>query len=386
MLNRIKLLTAGESHGKGSLGIIEGIPAGLKITEKYINVELSRRQKGYGRGARMKIENDKIEIYTGVRFGRTIGSPIGLILPNKDWDNWVERMSIEKKTKNIGKITLPRPGHADLAGVQKYDFDDIRNVIERSSARETAMRVALGSVCKKMIEELGIEVGSRVIQINKIKDEHPIPKNLNPLKLSKIVDQSPVRCLDETKEKEMIEIIKKAKKNGDSLGGVFEVIANGLPYGLGNYNQWDNKLQAKITECIMSINAFKGIEIGLGFGYTDKFGSQVHDEIGWDGHKFIRFSNNAGGIEGGMSNAQPIIFKSVMKPIPTLTKPLRSVDIKTKKNQLAHKERTDSCSVPSASIIAESMLSIAIADSILEKFGGDSMDQLKKHISCTAKY
>ena len=248
------------------------------------------------------------------------------------------------------------------------------------------MRVALGSVCKKMIEELGIEVGSRVIQINKIKDEHPIPKNLNPLKLSKIVDQSPVRCLDETKEKEMIEIIEKAKKNGDSLGGVFEVIANGLPYGLGNYNQWDNKLQAKITECIMSINAFKGIEIGLGFGYTDKFGSQVHDEIGWDGHKFIRFSNNAGGIEGGMSNAQPIIFKSVMKPIPTLTKPLRSVDIKTKKNQLAHKERTDSCSVPSASIIAESMLSIAIADSILEKFGGDSMDQLKKHISCTAKY
>tara|TARA_Y100001935_G_C17303946_1_gene511038 strand:- start:1910 stop:3070 length:1161 start_codon:yes stop_codon:yes gene_type:complete len=386
MVNRIKLLTSGESHGKGSLGIIEGIPAGLKITEKYINAELSRRQKGYGRGARMKIENDKIEIYNGVRFGKTLGSPIGLILPNKDWGNWVERMSIEKSSKQIDKITLPRPGHADLAGIQKYDFDDIRNVIERSSARETAMRVALGSICKKMIKELGIEVGSRVTQINKIKDENSIPTNLNPEKLSKVADLSPVRCLDKTKEKEMIKIIEKAKKQGDSLGGVFEVIANGLPYGLGNYNQWNNKLQVKITECIMSINAFKGIEIGLGFGYTDKLGSQVHDEIGWKDNKYVRFSNNAGGIEGGMSNAQPIIIKSVMKPIPTLTKPLRSVDINTKKDLLAHKERTDSCSVPSASIIAESMLSIAIADSILEKFGGDSMQQLKKHIDCTAKY
>ena len=386
MLSRIKILTSGESHGKGSLGIIDGIPSGLEIDEKFIANELSRRQKGYGRGGRMKIEKDIAEIYSGVRLGKTLGSPIGLILPNKDWENWNKRMSINSTNEKIPKITLPRPGHADLAGIQKYNFNDIRNVIERSSARETAMRVALGSICKKLLKEVGIKIGSRVIQIHNVVDNSSLPENLSPEELSQKVDLSPVRCLDNNIEKKMISAIKKAKKEGDSLGGIFEVIASGLPYGLGNYNQWDRKLQVKITECVMSINAFKGIEIGMGFKQAKKFGSEVHDEIDWEGNKYIRLSNNAGGIEGGMSNAQPIIIRSIMKPIPTLTKPLRSVDILTKEKKLAHKERTDSCSVPAASIISESMIAIAITDALLEKFGGDSIEQLKKHIESTGLY
>ena len=386
MLSRIKILTSGESHGKGSLGIIDGIPSGLEIDEKFIANELSRRQKGYGRGGRMKIEKDIAEIYSGVRLGKTLGSPIGLILPNKDWENWNKRMSINSTNEKIPKITLPRPGHADLAGIQKYNFNDIRNVIERSSARETAMRVALGSICKKLLKEVGIKIGSRVIQIHNVVDNSSLPENLSPEELSQKVDLSPVRCLDNNIEKKMISAIKKAKKEGDSLGGIFEVIASGLPYGLGNYNQWDRKFQVKITECVMSINAFKGIEIGMGFKQAKKFGSEVHDEIDWDGNKYIRLSNNAGGIEGGMSNAQPIIIRSIMKPIPTLTKPLRSVDILTKEKKLAHKERTDSCSVPAASIISESMIAIAITDALLEKFGGDSIEQLKKHIESTGLY
>ena len=386
MLSRIKILTSGESHGKGSLGIIDGIPSGLEIDEKFIANELSRRQKGYGRGGRMKIEKDIAEIYSGVRLGKSLGSPIGLILPNKDWENWNKRMSINSTNEKIPKITLPRPGHADLAGIQKYNFNDIRNVIERSSARETAMRVALGSICKKLLKEVGIKIGSRVIQIHNVVDNSSLPEDLSPEELSQKVDLSPVRCLDKNIEKKMISTIKKAKKEGDSLGGIFEVIASGLPYGLGNYNQWDRKLQVKITECVMSINAFKGIEIGMGFKQAKKFGSEVHDEIDWDGNKYIRLSNNAGGIEGGMSNAQPIIIRSIMKPIPTLTKPLRSVDILTKEKKLAHKERTDSCSVPAASIISESMIAIAITDALLEKFGGDSIEQLKKHIESTGLY
>ena len=386
MLSRIKILTSGESHGKGSLGIIDGIPSGLEIDEKFIANELSRRQKGYGRGGRMKIENDIAEIYSGVRLGKSLGSPIGLILPNKDWGNWNKRMSINSTNEKIPKITLPRPGHADLAGIQKYNFNDIRNVIERSSARETAMRVALGSICKKLLKEVGIKIGSRVIQIHNVVDNSSLPEDLSPEELSQKVDLSPVRCLDKNIEKKMISAIKKAKNEGDSLGGIFEVIASGLPYGLGNYNQWDRKLQVKITECVMSINAFKGIEIGMGFKQAKKFGSEVHDEIDWDGNKYIRLSNNAGGIEGGMSNAQPIIIRSIMKPIPTLTKPLRSVDILTKEKKLAHKERTDSCSVPAASIISESMIAIAITDALLEKFGGDSIEQLKKHIESTGLY
>jgi len=386
MLSRLKYLTAGESHGKGLLGIIDGLPAGLEISESYISAQLFRRQQGHGRGGRMKIETDFAELYTGVRHGYSLGAPIGLILKNKDWENWAKKMSADPVEDEIRKVTLPRPGHADLTGVQKFGFDDIRNVLERSSARETAMRVALASVCRKLLKDVGIEVGSRVVQIHSVKDTTPIPNGISPEALNKIVDGSPVRCLDKVAEKEMMDIIDHAKADGDSVGGVFEVIATGLPYGLGSHTQWDRKLQARITESILSVNAFKGIEIGMGFDQAGEFGSNVHDEIGHDGKKYIRHSNNAGGIEGGMSNAQPIVIRAVMKPIPTLIKPLRSVDIETKEEKLAHKERTDSCAVPAASIVAESMLCFVLADALLEKFGGDSMDQLKAHMAATAKY
>ena len=386
MLTRIKYLTAGESHGKGLLGILDNIPAGLEITENYIAKQLFRRQQGHGRGGRMKIEKDRAEIYTGVRHGVTLGSRIGLILPNKDWVNWIKKMSSEPVDEEIKKVTLPRPGHADLAGVQKFDFDDIRNVLERSSARETAMRVALASICRKLLREVGIEVGSRVTQIYNVKDEAPMPEGISPEALNELADKSVVRCLDKNAETEMIAAIDKAKAEGDSVGGIFEIIATGLPYGLGSHTQWDKKLHARIAESIMSVNAFKGIEIGMGFEEAEKLGSEVHDEIGWDGEKYIRHSNNAGGIEGGMSNAQPIVIRAVMKPIPTLIKPLRSVDIETKENKLAHKERTDYCSVPAASIVAEAMLCFTLADALLEKFGGDTMEQLKAHMKVSGKY
>jgi chorismate synthase len=270
--------------------------------------------------------------------------------------------------------------------VQKYDSDDIRNILERSSARETTMRVALASICRKLLREVGIEVGSRVVQIHTEKDRTPLSKDISPELLSKNADKSPVRCLDKKVEKKMIDAIDKAKKEGDSVGGIFEVVASGLPYGLGSHVQWNTKLHARIAESIMSVNAFKGIEIGMGFKSAEYFGSAVHDEIGWDGKKYTRYSNNAGGIEGGMSNAQPIVIRAVMKPIPTLIKPLRSVDIQTKKENLAHKERTDSCSVPAASIVAEAMLCFVLADAMLEKFGGDTMEQLKAHIKVSGKY
>jgi chorismate synthase len=386
MLEKIKYLTAGESHGKGLLGIIDGLPAGLDISEEDISQQLFRRQQGHGRGGRMKIETDYAEIYSGVRHGKSIGSPIGLVLLNKDWENWTQKMSTTPVSEDVKKVTLPRPGHADLAGVQKFDFDDIRNVLERSSARETAMRVALGTICRKLLKDTGIEVGSRVTQIYNVKDETPIPEGITPEALNEIADKSSVRCLDKNTETEMIAAIDNAKAEGDSVGGIFEVIATGLPYGLGSHTQWDQKLHARIAESIMSVNAFKGIEIGMGFDEAGMLGSEVHDEIGWDGEKYIRHSNNAGGIEGGMSNAQPIVIRAVMKPIPTLIKPLRSVDIQTKEDKLAHKERTDSCSVPSASIVAESMLCFVLADAMLEKFGGDTMEQLKAHINASGKY
>ena len=384
MLARLKFLTAGESHGQGLLGILDGMLAGLKISEEYIGLQLARRQMGYGRGGRMKIEKDRAEIWCGVRHGKTLGAPVGLIIRNKDWVNWKMKMSVDPVDREIRKVTLPRPGHADLAGVQKYGFDDIRNVLERSSARETTMRVGLGSVCRKLLEEVGIEVGSRVVQIHDIKDESV--SKFSPNQLSKMADASPVRCLDKEVESAMVKTIDNAKASGDSVGGIFEVIANGLPYGLGAHTQWDRKLHTRISAMLMSVNAFKGIEIGEGFGGAEKFGSEVHDEIGHDGEKFIRYSNNAGGIEGGMSNAQPIVIRMAMKPIPTLIKPLHSVDIHSKEKKDAHKERTDSCAVPAASIIAESMLCFVLADALLEKFGGDSVDQLKAHMDASAKY
>ena len=386
MLSKINFLTSGESHGKALLGIIEGIPSNVKINELYIKNQLSRRQKGHGRGGRMKIEDDYAEIISGVRLGLTLGSPIGLMIENKDWENWKKKMPISKVDYAIKKITLPRPGHADLAGVQKFNFDDIRNVIERSSARETAMRVAIGSICRKVLEEVGIEVGSRVVQIHDVIDTTKIKSYDSALSISKKADLSLTRCLNQNISNDMVDIINKAKEDGDSVGGMFEVFATGLPYGLGSYTQWYKKLNSKIAEMIMSINAFKSIEFGTGHNQSLQFGSEVHDEIIMGENSYDRLSNNAGGIEGGMSNGNPIIIRATMKPIPTLIKPLKSVDIQTKKERLAHKERTDSCAVPAASIISESMLCIVLLDTLLEKFGGDSIDQLKDHIKLSGKY
>ena len=384
MLKRLQFLTSGESHGKGLLGILDGLPAGVEISEEYIDRQLKRRQMGHGRGGRMKIEKDHAQLWGGVRHGLTLGSPVGILIDNLDWKNWTKKMSVEPIQEKVKPVTLPRPGHADLAGVHKYGFGDIRNILERSSARETTMRVALGSVCRKLLEDVGIYIGSRVIQIHNVKDESNY--KLTPDAMNERADISPVRCLDDNAEKEMINVIDDAKKAGDSVGGVFEVIATGVPYGLGSYTQWNNKLQARISTMMMSINAFKGIEIGSGFKSASQFGSNVHDEIGYENGKFTRHTNNAGGIEGGMSNAQPIVLWMSMKPISTLIKPLRSIDIVTHEEKNAHKERTDSCAVPAASVVSESMLCITLADALLEKFGGDSIEQLKSHMNNSAKY
>ncbi|MEE9190904.1 MAG: chorismate synthase [Candidatus Neomarinimicrobiota bacterium] len=385
-MQKLNFITAGESHGKQLNGILEGIPSGLEITEDEITSDLKRRQLGFGRSRRMKIESDRAEITSGVRFGKTLGSPIALTITNRDWDNWKKKMAIEKVRTTPEAVTIPRPGHADLAGVMKHGFDDIRNVLERSSARETTMRVGLGSICRKLLQTVGIAVGSRVIRIHHVQDTVTIPETLSPQDLNTRADASPVRCLDPSAEEKMISVIENAKERGDSVGGVFEVIAKGLPFGLGSYTHWDKKLQSSIGAAIMSINAIKGIEIGKGFESAMQFGSKIHDEIIYTDGKYHRSTNNAGGIEGGMSNTQPIIVRAVMKPIPTLTRPLQSVDMKSKEPRSAHKERSDTCAVPAASVIAESMLCMVLADALLEKFGGDSVKQLKAHMKASAQF
>ena len=382
MLNKINFITAGESHGKGLLGIIEGIPSGLNIQKDFIDFHLSRRQKGFGRGCRMKIVKDVVDIYSGIRLGYTLGSPIGLMIKNLDWDNWKEEMSVTENP-NIKKITLPRPGHADLAGVMKHGFDDIRNVIERSSARETTMRVALGSICRKLLENLNIHVASYVTQIHTVCD-NIIDHDINVNEVNNIADKSPVRVLNNKIEEKIIETIKKAQANGDTVGGQFKILISGCPYGLGDYSAWNKKLNAKLSEAICSINAIKGVSFGSTFS-SNAFGSELHDEIEYKDDRFNRTNNNAGGIEGGMSNSQTIKINAMMKPLSTLTTPLKSVDIKTKESKLAHKERTDSCAVPAAAIVAESMTCIVIADTILDKFGGDSFKELLHHFQ-SAKF
>lgn len=369
----LRYLTGGESHGKGLIGIIEGLPANLKIDINFINNELRRRQMGYGRGGRMKIEKDKVEILSGIRNGKTIGSPITLFIKNRDWENWKDIMSIEET--NLGEneiVTRPRPGHADLAGAIKYNHLDIRNVLERASARETAIRVAIGSIAKQFLKEFDIEIYSHVTQIGKIKIES------DDISIDKIknTDNSPLRVIDSELEKKMINEIDKAKKVGDTLGGVFEIIATNIPIGLGSYVNWDRKLDGKIAQGMMSLQGIKGVEIGIGFRAAELFGSQVHDEIYYDdGYK--RYSNNAGGIEGGISNGSSIVVRAAMKPIPTLRKPLRSVDMKTKEEFEAQKERSDVCAVPSASIVAENILAWILANEIMIKFGGDSIEEVK---------
>lgn len=387
MMQRLRWLTAGESHGKGLLGILDGLPAGIPVTEDDIFRQLVRRQQGHGRGKRQQIERDRAEIYCGVRQGKTLGSPVGLILPNKDWENWQTKMSVEPlaEGESVSRVTLPRPGHADLAGIQKFGFDDTRNVLERSSARETAMRVALSAVARQCLTAMGIELGSCVIQIHDVVDNSD-RQSLSPDEVNRIADASPVRCIDAATGKRMMSEIDKAKTDGDSVGGVFEVVAYGVPYGLGSNAHWDRKLESRIAAAMMSIPAMKGVEVGAGFSSAGKFGSEIHDEIQWSDETYSRPTNRAGGIEGGMSNAQPIVVRVAMKPLPTLIKPLRSVDIETKRAKDAHKERTDACAVPAASVIGEAMLCLVLVDALLEKFGGDSLDQLQQHVAASGKY
>lgn len=380
MLQKIKFLTAGESHGKGLSGILEGFPAGVPLSEEMLATDLARRQMGYGRGGRMKIETDHAEILSGVRHGKTLGSPIALWIQNRDWENWKkDRMSHALPSEAVPEVTLPRPGHADLAGVQKFGFTDIRNVLERSSARETAMRVALGGICRTFLRELGIEIASHVTQLGPIKST--VAPEQADRALNTTADASEVRCLDGEAAQKMIKHIDDTRREGDSIGGVFEVLASGLPPGLGSYTHWDRKLDARIAAAMMSINAMKSVSIGDGLDVAEASGSQVHDEIIKTDGKIRRASNHAGGIEGGMSNGETIRIQVTMKPIPTLARPLRSVDIQSGEVGSAHKERTDACAVPAASVIGEAMLALVLADAILEKFGGDSLDQVQGHLA-----
>jgi len=404
-MSTLRYITAGESHGKALTGILEGIPAGLKVSSDDIDGDLKRRQGGYGRGGRMKIESDRAAILSGVRWGKTIGSPIALMIENKDYKNWDAGMSpLADAEGSISAVTRPRPGHADLAGAIKYDQHDIRNILERSSARETAMRVALGAVTKRFLAEFDISVGSYVIQIGSqktaVKSHDMNEKEL--LKTFAQAEKSPVRCPDEAVSEKMIRLIDRAIKEGNSLGGVFEVFVTRVPAGLGSHIQWDRKLDGKIAQAVMGIQAMKGVEIGLGFEMGRKFGSEVMDEIlyaplnptlskgvrrggdVWAG--FSRRTNFAGGIEGGITNGMPIIVRAAMKPIPTQRKPLRSVDIITKKPSEAAYERSDICAVPAAGVIGEAMVALTIAAAFLEKFGGDSMTETRRNFASYMEY
>ena len=363
----LRFLTAGESHGPELTAILEGIPAGLVLDLEAMNRDMARRQQGYGRGGRMKIETDKMEIVSGVRFGETLGGPITIRVRNRDWQNWTDRMAAFGEPSGE-RVTAARPGHADLSGVQKYDRGDIRDILERSSARETAMRVAVGAVAKQFLAALGMEISSRVLDIGGVcADAGKTSGN----------ESSELNCRDEDAEERMKEKIREAKEAGDTLGGVFEVVVTGAPVGLGSHIQWDRRLDARLAGAMMSIQAIKGVEIGEGFGYAALPGSLAHDEMFYDeAGRVVRKTNHAGGLEGGMTNGEPIVLRAVMKPIPTLMKPLRSVDIATKQPVLASKERSDVCAVSAASVVGEAMTAFVIARAVLEKFGGDSMRDL----------
>jgi chorismate synthase len=386
----MRYLTAGESHGPQLTTIIEGVPSGLALTAEDINKELARRQKGYGRGRRMQIEKDQAKIFSGVRHGQTLGSPITLVIENRDWTHWTKIMGIEPLENGTEeeikrKITRPRPGHADLNGGIKYGHRDLRNVLERSSARETTARVAAGAVAKKILSELGIKIAGHVLEIGGIK-----AKNINYTSLEElqhVTEQSPVRCFDSEAEKEMMRKIDEAKENGDSIGGVVEVIVEGVPAGVGSYVHYDRKLDAKIAAAIVSINAFKGVEFGIGFEAARRPGSEVHDEIIWSKDKgYLRKTNNLGGFEGGMTTGMPIVVRGVMKPIPTLYKPLQSVDIETKEPFEASIERSDSCAVPAASVVAEAVVAWEIASAIVDQFGQDRMEAIKENLEKFREY
>lgn len=376
-MGQFRFLTGGESHGKGLVAIVEGMVAALSLEEGYINEQLKRRQQGYGRGPRMKIEEDKAEIIAGVRYGVSTGSPIALFITNRDWQNWQEQLSVSPVEKETEPVTLPRPGHADLTGVTKYGLKDIRPIMERASARETAARVAVGAIARRFLEELGVAIHSHTVAIGRHHWERGEVSSIDWQQ----VEASPVRCAHTELEKAMMAAIDEAKANGDTLGGVFEVIAAGVPIGLGSHVSWDRRLDGRITQAIMSINAVKGVEIGAGFALSELKGSQAHDVIeprprsSTKGLRWRHATNRAGGIEGGITNGEDIIVRAVIKPIATLANPLPSIDLRSGEKAKAHYERSDICVVPAAGVIAEAMLAIVLADACLEKFGGDNLKE-----------
>lgn len=351
---------------------MEGVPAGLKLSEGYIDRQLARRQRGYGRGGRMKVERDRARILSGVRFGRTLGSPICILVENRDWENWKEVMSVGPGEAE--PVTVPRPGHADLAGLWKYGHEDVRNVLERASARETAVRVALGAVARRLLEEFGVEIGSFVVSVGGVSWEPP--EGFFP---GEEVDSSPLRCPDPEAEGRMMEEVDEARKAGDSVGGIFQVVARGVPPGLGSYSQAERRLDARLAAAVMGIPAIKGVEVGLGFRAAGRKGSEVHDGIFTEEGRIVRRTNRAGGIEGGVSNGEPIILRAAMKPIPTLRKPLPSVDVRGLSPTYAHRERSDVCAVPAAAVVAEAVVALVLADAFLEKFGGDNLDECERN-------
>ncbi len=382
-----RFLTAGESHGPGLTAIIEGIPAGLKLSVDDINLHLRRRQQGYGRGGRMKIEQDRAIIRSGVRHGITLGSPITLEIENRDWENWRAKMSPAAVEEPTEAVTLTRPGHADFAGAMKYGHQDIRNVIERSSARETAARVAVGAVCQVFLSAFGVEIHSHVLSIGPVgyredEEQRSATRQVFSSAYWEHVEQSPVRCGDSNLEAQMIAHIQQSKSKGETCGGIFEVVATGVPIGLGSYSQWDRRLNARLALALMSIPSVKGVEIGQGFASTALPGSAVHDVLQWDSYAgWQHITNNAGGIEGGISNGAPIIARVAVKPISTLAHPLPSVNIQTRENLPEGRyERSDVCIVPAAGVVGEAMVAITLTDAWLEKFGGDSLAETRANV------
>lgn len=384
----MRYLTAGESHGPRLTAIIEGVPAGLPLTAEDINEELKRRQGGYGRGSRMQIETDRVEITAGVRHGKTTGAPITLNVTNKDHQKWLDIMAvedIEEKLKSKRRIKHPRPGHADLVGGMKYRFDDLRNSLERSSARETTMRVAVGAVAKRILAELDIEIANHVVVFG--GKEIDVPDGLSVAEIKERAAQSEVSIVNQEREEEIKAYIDQIKRDGDTIGGVIETVVGGVPAGLGSYVQWDKKLDAKLAQAVVSINAFKGVEFGVGFQAGYLKGSQVMDEILWSQEKgYMRRTNNLGGFEGGMTNGEALIIRGVMKPIPTLYKPLMSVDIDTHEPYKATVERSDPTALPAAGVVMESVVATTLATEILEKFSSDNMEELKAAVASHRDY
>jgi len=378
-----RFTTAGESHGRALVAIVEGLPAGLPIDIDQINHELWRRQQGYGRGARMKIEQDRVEILSGIRHGLTLGSPLALMMENKDWENWTEVMASEPRDiapEKSRRVKRPRPGHADLAGGLKYDAHDLRNVLERASARETAARVACGAIAKQLLSNFGIEIRGHVIQLGGIPEK---PLELTFDQVSAIPEESLLNCADKDAEQQMIALIDKKKSEGDTLGGIFEVIARRVPPGLGSHTAWDLKLDGQLAQAIMSIHAVKAVAIGAGIEASSLPGSEVHDEISYneDTKEFIRETNRAGGLEGGVTNGEEIRVRGHLKPISTLRRALRSIDIDTKQEEKAAFERSDITVVPAAGVIGETMVALVLAEAMREKFGGDSLGEMKRNFA-----